>query len=202
MNIYEKLQKARVELQSRSLKKSGENKFAKYLYYELSDILPTINQIFNEAKLFSKVSFDKEIAMLTIFNIEKPDEQIMFTSPMASAQLKGCHEIQNLGAVETYQRRYLYMTALEIVEHDALDATTGQDKPKKEQAKKEPPKQEVSPQMKKMFAVIRELNIEGKEKVKEFIESRINRQISSTKEMTEKEVSKVIEDATKMKEEL
>jgi hypothetical protein len=44
---------------------------------------------------------------------------------MAEANLKGTHPIQNLGAVETYQRRYLWMTAMEIVEHDALDATTG-----------------------------------------------------------------------------
>jgi hypothetical protein len=37
--------------------------------------------------------------------------------------------VQNIGAVETYQRRYLWVAALEIVEHDALDATTGKDKP-------------------------------------------------------------------------
>jgi hypothetical protein len=28
----------------------------------------------------------------------------------------------------TYQRRYLWQLALDIVEHDALDATTGQEK--------------------------------------------------------------------------
>jgi hypothetical protein len=49
---------------------------------------------------------------------------------MADANLKGCHPIQNLGAVETYSRRYLYVTALEIVEHDALDATTGSESTK------------------------------------------------------------------------
>jgi hypothetical protein len=42
---------------------------------------------------------------------------------MAEANLKGTHPIQNLGAVETYSRRYLYVTALEIVEHDALDSS-------------------------------------------------------------------------------
>ena len=52
------------------------------------------------------------------------------TSPMGSAALKGCHEVQNIGAVETYQRRYLWVTAMEIVEHDALDASTGKDAPK------------------------------------------------------------------------
>ncbi len=49
---------------------------------------------------------------------------------MAEAQLKGCHPVQNLGATQTYLRRYLYVLALEIVEHDALDATTGSEAPK------------------------------------------------------------------------
>jgi hypothetical protein len=44
---------------------------------------------------------------------------------MSSAALKGCHDVQNLGAVQTYLRRYLWTNAFEIVEHDALDATTG-----------------------------------------------------------------------------
>ena len=47
---------------------------------------------------------------------------IVITSPMATAQLKGAHDIQNLGACETYQRRYLWMTALEITESDPIDA--------------------------------------------------------------------------------
>jgi hypothetical protein len=42
---------------------------------------------------------------------------------MAEANLKGCHPIQNLGAVETYTRRYLWVSAMEIVEHDALDSS-------------------------------------------------------------------------------
>ena len=61
---------------------------------------------------------------MVIYDIED-DSFVTFTSPMGSANLKGCHEVQNIGAVETYQRRYLYVTALAIVEHDALDATTG-----------------------------------------------------------------------------
>jgi hypothetical protein len=56
---------------------------------------------------------------------------------MGSAALKGCHEIQNIGACETYCRRYLWVAALEIVEHDALDATTGKDELKKSGATKD-----------------------------------------------------------------
>ena len=37
--------------------------------------------------------------------------------------------VQNIGAVETYQRRYLYVCALAISEHDALDSTTGNNDP-------------------------------------------------------------------------
>jgi hypothetical protein len=127
--VYKKLQSARIKLQQTKLTKSGHNKFAGYDYFELSDFLPDINYIFSELGLCSVVSFGKELATLRIVDIES-DGEVVFTSPMASAQLKGCHEIQNLGAVETYSRRYLYVTALEIVEHDALDSAPPVDKPK------------------------------------------------------------------------
>lgn len=127
--VYAKLQKARIKLQYSSIKKSGHNKFAGYQYFELGDFLPTINDIFHELGLCSVISFDKELATLRIIDTSNGGS-ITFTSPMAEANLKGCHPIQNLGAVETYSRRYLYVTALEIVEHDALDATTGQEAPK------------------------------------------------------------------------
>jgi hypothetical protein len=129
MKIHKKLMQARIELQKKELNKSGHNKFANYKYFELSDFLNEIQQIFNNLNLCSVVSFSKEYATLTIFDCDS-DENIVFTSPMADANLKGTHPIQNLGAVETYSRRYLYVTALEIVEHDALDATTGSDAPK------------------------------------------------------------------------
>jgi hypothetical protein len=127
--VYAKLQKARIKLQQSAIKKSGHNKFAGYQYFELGDFLPTINEIFNELGLCSVISFDKELATLRIIDTDNGGS-ITFTSPMADANLKGCHPIQNLGAVETYSRRYLYVTALEIVEHDALDATTGSESPK------------------------------------------------------------------------
>jgi len=129
MSVYIKLQKARMMLQAAPLKKSGHNKFAGYQYFELGDFLPTINQIFYELGLCSTVSFTKDYADLRIVDTDNGGS-IVFTSPMADANLKGCHPIQNLGAVETYSRRYLYVTALEIVEHDALDATTGSEAPK------------------------------------------------------------------------
>jgi hypothetical protein len=129
MGVHKKLMEARIALQSAPLKKSGHNKFAGYQYFELGDFLPTINQIFSKVGLCGVVSFDKELATLTITDTDDNSE-IKLTSPMADANLKGCHPIQNLGAVETYTRRYLWVSAMEIVEHDALDSSP----PVKEQA--------------------------------------------------------------------
>ena len=42
MSVHKKLMQARIRLQSAPLKKTGENKFAGYKYFELGDFLPTI----------------------------------------------------------------------------------------------------------------------------------------------------------------
>lgn len=129
MKVYRKLMEARIVLQGIKLNKSGHNKFAGYQYFELGDFLPTIQNIFEKVGLCGVVSFTADIATLTITDMDDLS-QIVLTSPMGSAALKGCHEVQNIGAVETYQRRYLWVSAMEIVEHDVLDATTGSDKSK------------------------------------------------------------------------
>jgi hypothetical protein len=122
MSVFTKLNQARIKLQNTELSKSGHNKFAGYRYFELGDFLPTVQNIFADLGLCGIVSYGTEIASLTIVDTED-NSNIVITSPMGSAALKGCHEVQNIGAVETYQRRYLWVTAMEIVEHDALDAS-------------------------------------------------------------------------------
>ena len=129
MKVYKKLIDARNLLQATELSKSGFNKFAGYKYFELGDFLPSVQAIFKDVGLVDVISFSADVATMTIFDVED-GSSIVFTSPMGSAQLKGCHEVQNIGAVETYQRRYLYTTAMAIVESDALDATTAKDEPK------------------------------------------------------------------------
>jgi hypothetical protein len=124
MSIYKKLQEARIQLQNTKLKKSGHNKFAGYYYFELGDFLPEIQNICNKMGLCGVISFNQDMAYLQITDIDD-GASIMFTSPMSSAALKGCHDVQNLGAVQTYLRRYLWVNAFEIVEHDALEPTVG-----------------------------------------------------------------------------
>lgn len=130
MTVYKKLQEARILLQNTKLNKSGKNKFAGYEYFELGDFLPQIQNICKDVGLCGVLSFNHDMAYLQITDVED-GTSVMFTSPMSSAALKGCHDVQNLGAVQTYLRRYLWTNAFEIVEHDALDATTGASEPAK-----------------------------------------------------------------------
>lgn len=126
MNIYEKIQLIKKELLEANLKKTGENKFANFKYYELADFLPTIIQLCNEHKVFTRISFDYETATLEVRNIEKPDEVVYYTSPMEELELKGCNKVQALGGTETYSRRYLYQACFDIIENDMFDSTTGE----------------------------------------------------------------------------
>ena len=135
-NIYGKLIQARVKFAGSGVKKSGINRHAEFKYFELEDIVPTANSIFEKLGLLFYVSFDIERATGTLVNVENPEEKIVFTSPMVdltvtdrkTGEIKtpaGMNSIQALGATETYQRRYLYMVCLDVVEADAFDATSG-----------------------------------------------------------------------------
>jgi hypothetical protein len=124
MKVLKKLIAVRNELAHLPLNKSGHNKFAGYKYFELGDFLPSVQMLFEKHGLCDVISFDVDMARMEIYDVED-GSHVTFTSPMGSANLKGCHEVQNIGAVESYQRRYLYTTACAIVENDVLDATTG-----------------------------------------------------------------------------
>ena len=119
MNIYEKLENARKIVADSDLKKSGKNQSFKY--FELEDILPTIQKACRESKIMSFISFESDKATLTIIDLEKPEDKVVFTSPMVDSDLARMTKIQSLGANETYQRRYLYLTAFEIIEKEEND---------------------------------------------------------------------------------
>ena len=127
--VYSKLQKARVLLQEQPLKKSGFNSFAGFKYFELADFLPSINVIFDNLGLCSVFSISDGVATLRIFDSENGG-MIMFRSPTADAASGKAPPIQALGSMHTYLRRYLMLNALEITEHDAVDATIKKDEPK------------------------------------------------------------------------
>lgn len=134
MSALSKLNEARKLFHASKLEKTGHNKFAGYKYFELGDFLVPALKIFESLKLSSVVSFGIELATMTITDLED-NTFVCITSPMSTAALKACHEVQNLGAVQTYIRRYLWVAALEIVEHDAIDSSEGADAKEKPAAK-------------------------------------------------------------------
>ena len=125
LNVYQKLQAARVELQKKNIKKSGKNNYSNFTYFELKDFIPPVNEIFLNIGLSSNFSIQDGIATLCITNTDDLEEFVLFTSPIAEAPLKGCTPIQSVGAVHTYMKRYLYLNALEITEDDILDKEAG-----------------------------------------------------------------------------
>lgn len=123
MNVFKKLQQARVKLHNTALHKSGKNSFAKFNYFELGDFIPQVTSIFNELGLCGIVSFNQTDAYLTVYNVDgEKDDFVTFTSPMVFASMDRVQAIQNLGSTHTYMRRYLWLMAMEIVENDAVDA--------------------------------------------------------------------------------
>jgi hypothetical protein len=127
MNLFEKIQNVRKELQEAKIKMTGKNTYAGYDYFELSDFLKPLNELMQKYNMTAIPSFTSELATLTAINCEDPNERFVITSPFSSASLKGCHEVQNIGAVETYQRRYLYQALFDIAESDGLNATQGKE---------------------------------------------------------------------------
>lgn len=161
MNVYQKLAVARGRFIQAPVQKSGINRFAEYKYFELSDIVPPALAIFADLGLLFNVSFTNEEAIGTLINVDKPEETIEFKSPMRDLEVKGMNAIQALGGTETYQRRYLYMVCLDIVEADAFDATQG--KPDPATGKSEAPKSNKPASPEKREEVKKELIDEGGE---------------------------------------
>ena len=136
-NVYQKLLEARVLFMDEDVKKSGKNMKMSYKYFELQDIVPVATPIFQKVGLLPVVTFSDTEATMTIFNVDCPSDYVNFTSPMreidpiVSSKTGGevVNAIQRLGSVETYQRRYLYMIALDIVESDSIEPLTGDNPP-------------------------------------------------------------------------
>ena len=131
-NVYQKLLEARVLFMEEDVKKSGKNMNMSYKYFELQDIVPVATPIFQKVGLLPVTTFTDEVAMMTIIDVDNPSDCINFSSPMreiapivSKSGTEVTNAIQRLGSVETYQRRYLYMVALDIVESDSIEPMTG-----------------------------------------------------------------------------
>ena len=126
-NVHRKLQKAKLELTKKDIKKSGKNTYTGFTYFELSDFLPHIVEILESLGLCSVINIGEKMAELEIINIDNPEDKTSVSIPVAKASVKGANDMQNLGATQTYLRRYLYMLAFDIVENDISDSLINKD---------------------------------------------------------------------------
>jgi hypothetical protein len=123
--LLEKINQIKLGLSQADLKQTGKNTHYNWGYTELNDFLPQLIKLMSETRVLSKFDFpavEGEPVKLTIFDIDSSDK-LEYTSPMSTADLKGAHKVQNLGAVQTYLRRYMYMFAFDVVARDVLDQT-------------------------------------------------------------------------------
>ena len=137
MNIYEKLLKVRQGFSAAKITKSGQNTFANFNYFELSDIVPTITKLCAEVKALPLINYGQGTATLKFINAEKPDEFIEVSCEMREITNNKMNAAQAYGSIQTYTRRYLYLTMFDIVEPDTLDTLP--------QGTQEPPKRAAMP---------------------------------------------------------
>ena len=125
MNVYQKLAKAREMFINSDTKKTGKNMTLAFKYFELDDIVPVANKIFNELGLISLVNFSSETASMVIADVDTVGGCIEFTVPLVNyTGNNAVNPVQAFGATVTYYRRYLYMIALDICEPDSIDPVT------------------------------------------------------------------------------
>lgn len=141
-NLNESIIEIRCELQAKNLKKSGKNKFAGFDYFELSDFLPTLNELMKKYKINDIFTIKDGIASLTLVLGEEKQEYTMpfviFDTPLTFkkdkngnyvkdkngdyVQVPSMQDIQYLGALNTYYKRYLYLNAFGITDGEIIDS--------------------------------------------------------------------------------
>lgn len=126
MSLLKKIIKIRVDLQNSKLNKSGKNKFAGFTYYELSDFLPKLNELMLENDMNDIFSIAEGYAELVL---KTEDEECSYTIPFTIYETplnkngqKSMQDIQYLGALNTYYKRYLYLNAFGITDGEVIDS--------------------------------------------------------------------------------
>lgn len=140
LSLNESIIQIRVELQNTKIKKSGKNSFAGFDYYELADFLPKLNELMSKYKVNDLFTIKESEATLTLI---KGDEKqtysmpfIIFDTPInvkkdnktgEVREVKSMQDIQYLGALNTYYKRYLYLNAFGITDGEIIDGMNNDD---------------------------------------------------------------------------
>lgn len=144
LSLNESIVKIRVDLQNLKIKKSGKNRFAGFDYYELSDFLPKLNELMLQYGVNDKFTIEEEKATLTLIKGNENQTYSMpfkiFDTPINKKynkdldeyiEVKSMQDIQYLGALNTYYKRYLYLNAFGITDGEIIDGMNNDDLDKK-----------------------------------------------------------------------
>jgi hypothetical protein len=136
MNVYQKLQLARIDFLRAGVKKSGKNIKLEFMYFELADIVPVAENIFAKFNLLGVTHFSADTGYMDVYDGDHPEAApITFSAPFTviqpiiSSRTGGAvtNEMQALGSSITYMRRYLWQLVMDIIEIDTIDGTLGND---------------------------------------------------------------------------
>ena len=126
MKLNEIIAQIRVELQKATIKKSGLNRHAGFNYYELSDFLPLLNELHDKHKVNDQFTIKDGLATLILRHNEESQEYSipfeMFAVPTTKGGSPMMQQIQYLGALNTYYKRYLYLNAYGITDGEVIDS--------------------------------------------------------------------------------
>ena len=128
----------RVALQKANLKKTGKNTFSNFDYYQLEDFLPKLNELMlqeevNDIFTIEDDEYREYAKLILVKGDEKQEYKIPFTlfeTPLnwkfnkttkENEQVKSMQDIQYLGALNTYYKRYLYLNAFGITDGEIID---------------------------------------------------------------------------------
>lgn len=125
LKLNEAIAQVALELQKSNIKKSGKNKFAGFDYFELSDFLPKLTELEAKYGINDRISFEDNYAQLELIKgDEKQTYKIpfeRFATPLNKNGTPTMQDIQYLGALTTYYKRYLYMNAFRITDGEIID---------------------------------------------------------------------------------
>lgn len=131
LNLNESIIKIRVKLQNSKIKKSGKNKFAGFEYYELGDFLPKLNELMLEENINDLFTIENDEVKLVLMKGEEKQEYKMpfriFETPLTKDGKQSMQDIQYLGALNTYYKRYLYLNAFGITDGEVIDSMNSEE---------------------------------------------------------------------------
>ena len=119
--IYKKIQRGKRYFLKSELKQSGRNNFQKYTYFELGDIEPILLDFCEKENITTRFNFTRSEALLIIRD-EETGEEVYYSIPLPVVETKDPRKaMQEIGSLQTYAMRYLYLQAFEIVINDSID---------------------------------------------------------------------------------